>query len=200
MTRTLSLQNRQRVRRVDTRLLRHLTLHVLEQELKIDSFELAIHLVGMKEMARVNWDFLQHEGSTDVITFDHSDVGVRPSSGAEIFEPSLIKKLAKSPVKSAFPRPGRPHSGAPDSLNGELFICVDDAVKQAREFRTTWQSELARYVIHGLLHLCGHDDLSPEPRRKMKREENRLLKLAAKEFSLSKLARAGQSQIANLKS
>jgi len=165
MSRTLSLQNRQRVRRVDTRLLRQITLRLLDSELCLDSYELAIHLVGAREMAKVNWDFLQHEGSTDVITFDHSESGE-----------GLV------------------------GLHGELFICLDDAVKQAREFGTTWQSELARYVIHGLLHLCGHDDLKPEPRRKMKREENRLVRLVAKEFSLSKLARVGESQIANPRS
>jgi len=170
MTRTLSLQDRQRVRRVDTRLLRRLTLHVLEKELRIRSFELAIHLVGAKEMARVNWDFLQHEGSTDVITFDHAESSFRvPGSEFRAIE-----------LKTQNPK-------LETNLHGELYICVDDAVKQAREFRTTWQSELARYVIHGLLHLCGHDDLSPEPRRKMKREENRLVKLIAKAFPLAQL-------------
>lgn len=33
--------------------------------------EIGVHLVGPREMARVNWDYLRHEGSTDVITFDH---------------------------------------------------------------------------------------------------------------------------------
>jgi probable rRNA maturation factor len=170
MSRTLSLQNRQRARRVDTRLLRRLTLHTLEHELNIRSFELAIHLVGAKEMARVNWDFLQHEGSTDVITFDHSSPEFRvPGSEFGVDEPGARNQKLET------------------RLHGELFICVDDAVKQAREFRTTWQSELARYVVHGLLHLCGHDDLSPGPRRRMKREENRLVRRVAKEFPLAKL-------------
>ena len=152
MSRTLSLLNRQRVRRVDTRLLRQITSHLLDTELGVESFELAIHLVGAREMAKVNWDFLQHEGSTDVITFDHSES----------------------------------QDGAAD-LHGELFICIDDAVKQAREFRTTWQSELARYVVHGVLHLRGYDDLAPAPRRRMKREENRLVRKLALHFGLSAL-------------
>jgi ssRNA-specific RNase YbeY (16S rRNA maturation enzyme) len=46
---------------------------------------------------------------------------------------------------------------------------------------------LARYVIHGVLHLRGFDDLRPADRRKMKREENRLLKEIARLFPLSKL-------------
>ncbi len=174
MSHTFSLRNRQRVRRVDTRLLRQLTLHVLRRELKIGTFELAIHLVGAREMAQVNWDFLQHEGSTDVITFDHSNPEFRvPGSDFRVADGVDEPRTRNVMVETG--------------LHGELFICLDDAVKQAREFRTTWQGELARYVIHGLLHLCGHDDLSPGPRRAMKREENRLVRLVAKEFALAQL-------------
>jgi len=38
-------------------------------------------------------------------------------------------------------------------------------------------AELARYMIHGLLHISGHDDKVSAARRKMKREENRLVRL-----------------------
>jgi probable rRNA maturation factor len=73
-------------------------------------------------------------------------------------------------------------------LHGELFVCVDDAVAQARQFGASWQSEIVRYIIHGLLHLQGHDDLRPKARRLMKREENRALRIAARSFPLVKLA------------
>jgi probable rRNA maturation factor len=59
-------------------------------------------------------------------------------------------------------------------LHGEIFICVDEAVIQARRFRTSWQSELVRYIVHGVLHLLGFDDARPV-RQGMKSEENRLL-------------------------
>lgn len=75
----------------------------------------------------------------------------------------------------------------PECIAGEIFICVEVAVSQAREFRTTWQSEVARYLIHSLLHLCGHDDLKPAARRKMKRVENRLLRKLTRQFPLSGL-------------
>ena len=68
-------------------------------------------------------------------------------------------------------------------------MCVDVAVEQARRFRVTWQAELARYVIHGILHLQGHDDQNAAGRRRMKREEGRLLKELGGRFRLSKLAR-----------
>jgi probable rRNA maturation factor len=66
---------------------------------------------------------------------------------------------------------------------------VDEAILQARRFRTTWQSELVRYLIHGVLHLFGHDDHHAVARRKMKREENRLFKSLSARFALSRLAR-----------
>jgi probable rRNA maturation factor len=72
-------------------------------------------------------------------------------------------------------------------LHGELFTCVDEAIAQAKSFKTSWQSEIARYVIHGILHLSGHDDLGANLRRKMKREENLLLRKLSKKFSLAQI-------------
>ena len=72
-------------------------------------------------------------------------------------------------------------------LHGELFICPEVAVTQAGEFGTDWRSELVRYVIHGLLHLLGYDDLEPAARRRMKRVEGRLLRAISRRFALSKL-------------
>ena len=78
-------------------------------------------------------------------------------------------------------------SGGP--LAGEIFVCVDEALIQGRQFRATWQEELVRYIVHGVLHLRGHDDLSVAPRRRMKREEGRLVRKLSRDFRLSKLAR-----------
>lgn len=74
-------------------------------------------------------------------------------------------------------------------ISGEIFICVDEAVWQARTFRTIWQSEIVRYLIHGVLHLLGHDDRRSGERRKMKHEENRLLRQLSRQFSLAQLCR-----------
>lgn len=156
--RLLSFNNRQRTRTVDIPLLRRIARHVLEMELSVENYELGIHLVDADEMASVNEEFLGHEGSTDVITFDHNEQA-----------PSAVNP--------------------PATLHGEIFISLPDAVKQAREFKTTWQSELVRYLIHGILHLRGHDDLHRTARREMKREENRLVKRVAEIFSVRTLAR-----------
>lgn len=79
------------------------------------------------------------------------------------------------------------NSKTSEPLIGDIFICLDDAVKQAREFKTSWQSELVRYFVHGVLHLEGCDDLRPAERRAMKREENRLLRQLENRFHLSRI-------------
>ena len=160
---TLALLNRQRTKKINTRLLREIVQQVLV-ELKIESVEsveLGISLVGAREMTLLNETFLKHEGSTDIITFDYQE----PGTGSR--KPEL-------------------------KLHGELFICVDEAILQAKRFRSTWQSEIVRYVVHGILHLLGHDDLKPALRRRMKREENRLVRRLARKISFAQLSRTAK--------
>jgi probable rRNA maturation factor len=154
-SRTLTLRNRQHTRAADLRRLRRLTATLLQNLLEVEQFDLGIYLMGTTEITRLNETFLRHKGSTDVITFNYAEKA-RPASG---------------------------RSGGRDTrtklVHGEIFICIDEAVAQARRFRTSWQSELIRYLIHGLLHLRGYDDQNTSARRKMKREEDRLLRRLA---------------------
>jgi probable rRNA maturation factor len=167
---TLSIRNRQRAVPVDARQLRRITLALLKERLGPGGFELGIRLVGATEMTRLNETFLRHAGSTDVITFDHTS----PVA-------ALVKARSQPDGHRAF-------TSAATILHGELFICLDEAVRQARRFRTTWQSELVRYVVHGVLHLTGCDDRRAADRRKMKREENRLLRKLGRSFDFAWLA------------
>lgn len=160
MSGRLLIKNRQRTVSLNTRLLRALATTLLHEEFKIQDFDLVLYIVRAAEMAQLNEKFLQHPGSTDVITFDYSNSS-RP-----------------------------PDLDSPPVLHGEIFICIDDARAQARQFRVSWQSELARYAIHGVLHLRGFDDTAPDLRREMKREENRLLRKMSRLFPLRKLAAA----------
>ena len=79
--------------------------------------------------------------------------------------------------------------GPANGLAGEIFVCMDVAIEQARRFHADWPVELARYVIHGILHLSGHDDRRPAARRRMKQAENRWLKKLDWRFDLSKSGR-----------
>ncbi len=74
-----------------------------------------------------------------------------------------------------------------DYGDGELEVIVNikRAFAVAEQYRNTASQELALYVIHGILHLHGFDDLTPAKRRKMRAAERRLLKsLAAECLSL----------------
>jgi probable rRNA maturation factor len=88
-----------------------------------------------------------------------------------------------------YSEPGTRNPELSRRLHGEIFICVEEAVRQARRYRTSWPRELIRYLVHGVLHLRGYDDRSARARRRMKREEDRLLAALAARFPLSRLAR-----------
>lgn len=60
-------------------------------------------------------------------------------------------------------------------LTGELVVGVEVARDQAAERGHDVQAELALYVIHGLLHLCGHDDKSDDGAKQMRERERHYL-------------------------
>ena len=68
---SLALFNRQRTRPVDLRLLRQIVRHLLDERLRLEDFDITLHLVNAEEMTRLNKTILGHEGSTDVITLDY---------------------------------------------------------------------------------------------------------------------------------
>jgi probable rRNA maturation factor len=59
---------------------------------------------------------------------------------------------------------------------GELVIGAEVAQAEATEHGHDVQAELALYVIHGLLHLCGHDDCEPDDATRMREKERHYLK------------------------
>ena len=175
------IANRQQARKINSRLLKKIAGALLA-DLEIGEAELGINLVGADEMTLINETFLQHEGSTDVITFDYTDDG---SAGSPL--PAGGATIGKKPLKQKMGR-----RDACPTLHGEFFICVDEAVAQAKKFQTSWQSEIVRYLIHGVLHLLGHDDHLAAARRKMKREENRLLAGLSRKFCLAQIGGASK--------
>lgn len=57
-------------------------------------------------------------------------------------------------------------------ISGDIFISVDTVKSNAVEFGVTFEQELLRILIHGVLHLCGQDDKTPELRLAMTQKEN----------------------------
>jgi probable rRNA maturation factor len=60
---------------------------------------------------------------------------------------------------------------------GEICVSADTAASFARAHGRSFANELTLYVVHGWLHLAGHDDLRPAKKRVMRRAEARAMKL-----------------------
>ena len=82
----------------------------------------------------------------------------------------------------------------PRTLIGEIFVCVDEACVQAKRFHTTWQSEVVRYLVHGVLHLSGYDDRRVKDRRRMREAEDGLVAELGRRFRFSELGSGRKSE------
>ena len=60
-------------------------------------------------------------------------------------------------------------------ISGDIFISLDTVRSNADEFKVSFEHELKRILIHGVLHLCGQDDKTPEMRLQMTEKENAAL-------------------------
>lgn len=64
-----------------------------------------------------------------------------------------------------------------DVLNGDIVISVDTVRSNAEQFGKSFDDELHRVIIHGILHLCGINDKGPGEREMMEAAEDRALTL-----------------------
>jgi probable rRNA maturation factor len=71
---------------------------------------------------------------------------------------------------------------------GEICVSADTAAAYAREHGRDFSPELALYLVHGWLHLAGHDDLVPSKKRAMRRAEARAMRELARAGALPQFA------------
>ena len=62
-----------------------------------------------------------------------------------------------------------------DTISGDLVISLDTVRSNAELFGKTYEEELYRVIIHGILHLCGINDKGPGEREMMESAENKAL-------------------------
>ena len=62
-------------------------------------------------------------------------------------------------------------------LNGEIYISTDRVAENAEEFGVSFNTELRRVIIHGVLHMCGYGDKTEEDKEHMRAKENQYLDL-----------------------
>jgi len=109
-----------------------------------------VSFLSPEGIERVNEDFLGHHGPTDVISFDY--------------------RTGEDP---AFCDDGDDDG---DDPSVELIVCPAVAHREARKRGLPYSEEVALYVVHGLLHAAGYDDLNPAAKRVMRRAEKRVMR------------------------
>lgn len=64
-------------------------------------------------------------------------------------------------------------------IEGTLYCCAQRIAEQAKEFADSEKQEFLRVFVHGLIHLLGYDDQTPEEKSEMTRLENKYLSFSA---------------------
>jgi rRNA maturation RNase YbeY len=64
-----------------------------------------------------------------------------------------------------------------DILGGDIYISADRVAENAKTFQTDFEHELSRVIYHGILHLCGYKDKSPDEQQVMKAKEDKYLEV-----------------------
>lgn len=77
----------------------------------------------------------------------------------------------------SFPLNAPEESGVVD---GEVYVDLDTARERHEEFGVSFQEEALRYIAHGVLHLIGYEDDTPDKKELMHRLENQYLRAATK--------------------
>ncbi|MBI3321782.1 MAG: rRNA maturation RNase YbeY [Candidatus Omnitrophica bacterium] len=109
---------------------------------------LTIAFIGPRRMRILNKRFLRHDRSTDVLSFRYD-----------------------RPLNSW------PRARGRQQTVGEILIAPRSAHTYARRHSLSYSDELARYVVHGLLHWAGHEDRTTTQQRRMRALEDWLLRL-----------------------
>ena len=64
-----------------------------------------------------------------------------------------------------------------ERISGEVYISIDTIRINAINYKVSYNTELIRVIIHGVLHLCGYDDKSAEEKSEMRKLEDFWLKI-----------------------
>ena len=64
-----------------------------------------------------------------------------------------------------------------NELHGDVFISVERVVENAQDFDVTFEEELRRVLVHGILHYCGYKDKNEEDENLMRQKEEEKMKM-----------------------
>jgi probable rRNA maturation factor len=114
------------------------------------SATISIAIVDNETIHELNRKYLNHDFATDVLSF-------LLECDPEANSPELPRGRGKR-------------------IEGEIIISAEMAVESASEFHWSPAEEFVLYLVHGILHLCGYDDLTVDERELMRSRETQILK------------------------
>jgi probable rRNA maturation factor len=127
---------------------------VLESEIE-EPGEMSFVIVDDVEIQRLNREWRGYDEPTDVLSFGLSDRSKPAADGEILFEfPTVDDGLLHL---------------------GEVVIALPTAKRQAAEHGLLMETELRHLLIHGILHLLGHDHAEKEEERLMRAREDALM-------------------------
>ena len=133
---------------LDTGAMRQAVLQALSVE-SISEAVISVSLVDNATIQKINREYLGHDYPTDVLSFQ-----------LDWTHPERISAGCGDEQRSAGAR-----------VEGEIVVSIEYAQSEAVRLGWELQSELTLYVIHGMLHLCGYDDLNPAESQIMRARE-----------------------------
>ena len=132
---------------------------VLEHEGVSGDAEMSLLFVDEATIAELNGQFMGQQGPTDVLAFPIDDEDVL---------------IGRSPDGSTS-GPERGASSEVPLLIGDVVVCPAVAQRNAPTHAGTYDDELALLIVHGILHVLGHDHAEPEETAVMQSKERELL-------------------------
>jgi len=140
---------------IDLPRLRKAVKHGLAVE-NVDRAVLSITVVDNAEIHRLNALHLKHDYPTDVISFQLEWTH-------DVASPDVRGQLSMDRAAGA-------------RIEGEIVVSWEYAAEMAARCGWGLQDELTLYAIHGMLHICGYDDLTPSEKDIMRSREQAILK------------------------
>lgn len=147
----IDFSNQQTAIDVDEAFLIEVARQTLAEEQVVEA-EISIAILDDATIRPINRDYLDHDYPPDVLSFPLEESCLRPASA------------------------GAPR-GAGKGLSGEILIGGEEAARAAPRFGWPVRNEMALYLVHGLLHLCGYDDHDADEQRLMRDREQVCLKV-----------------------
>ena len=70
-----------------------------------------------------------------------------------------------------------PYHEEGDEIQSDIFISIDRAKENSKKYNHSLRNEIHRLLVHGILHLIGYDDHSPNEKHQMTKAEDKYLSL-----------------------